>query len=238
MIYFTKENGGIILTAAGERALAVLGMDMAGLGALDLDGVRGKLAEKLELGCRVPFASEGDLHTASPSYKAGGAGLSSYQQDGRAIVRDSGGSPTPPPGRFPANLLISDNILDIPGVVTKSRDGGKNGQMPQPMDWGNGNKVAERHAPNDSGGFSRYFSLNSWTDRKAQDLPPLPSVPDPRRLALAMYLLTMGSKPGDVVLALNSDMAKVAAEVMGRDYLAVKRYDDLDPAKVNVEVAI
>ena len=228
MIYFTKEDDRVLLTAAGERALGMLGLTAEALRHLDESGVREVLSTQLEIGTRIPYQGEAPNVGGRANHGRGdGYG---FQPQGDAVSPNTS-------GRFPANLLCSDDILS---------DGQKHSQghwaKTKVTGFGEfGGGKAEYHGtgPKDKvTTFSRYFSLDAWMDRKQQDLPPLPSVPDPRRLSLAMYLLTMGSKPGDTILALNCDMAKVAAEVMGRDYLAVKRHEDLDPAGDNMEVAI
>ena len=76
-----------------------------------------------------------------------------------------------PKGRFPSNLLISNNILDK-GVVTKSI-GGKSGHNEAysgafKESYYNNTKPGY----NDSGDFSRYNNLDIWFNKKIKELPP------------------------------------------------------------------
>lgn len=65
-------------------------------------------------------------------------------------------------GRFPANLIVSDNSLDT-GKKTKSQ---RNLMKPDKGGTGNslqfGDQTEEFRGFDDSGDFSRYFSLDSW----------------------------------------------------------------------------
>jgi site-specific DNA-methyltransferase (adenine-specific) len=79
-------------------------------------------------------------------------------------------------GRFPANLLVSDDILND-GTISKSTSGNKGGfrqtegtgeawQRPSHQkygDWFGGF--------NDEGSFSRYFSLDAWFQKTLKKLP-------------------------------------------------------------------
>jgi hypothetical protein len=100
-----------------------------------------------------------------------------------------------PFGRFAANLLVSDRILDT-GKTTKSKGGltkagagfnkvkgfGVNttqgGESTQPITM----------TPNDEGGFSRYYNLDAWWEDRVQKLPdeikrtfPFLAVPKPSK---------------------------------------------------------
>ena len=71
-----------------------------------------------------------------------------------------------PMGRFPANLLVSDKVLDD-GKIRKASDTKRNrstvGMLGMPND--------ETPEYNDSGGYSRYFSLDSWFQKNIKQLP-------------------------------------------------------------------
>lgn len=76
-----------------------------------------------------------------------------------------------PQGRFPANLLVSDEILDdgierSPSFRTGDRASNNDGILP----WNKGRESGRNVTGagyDDSGGFSRYFNLDKW----AQTLP-------------------------------------------------------------------
>ena len=77
-------------------------------------------------------------------------------------------------GRFPANLLVSDDIIDD-GKITKST-GGRSGNKKGIGTYGIYGKFEsdvrnEDPGFGDSGGYSRYFSLDSWFQKNIKQLP-------------------------------------------------------------------
>jgi len=64
-------------------------------------------------------------------------------------------------GRFPANLLVSDDVLND-GRVTKST-GGNQANRTDAI-WGNARYSPESKGLGDSGSFSRYFDLDKWAE--------------------------------------------------------------------------
>jgi site-specific DNA-methyltransferase (adenine-specific) len=126
-------------------------------------------------------------------------------------------------GRFPANLVVSDRVLDY-------RSG----------------------SPAESGDeFSRYFDLDRWFEARAHELPPsvrqtLPFLvvskasrrdrdeglrrgrnlhPTVKPLRLMTYLVTLGSRAGDTVLDpfAGSGTTCLAARLLGRRYVGIER---------------
>jgi site-specific DNA-methyltransferase (adenine-specific) len=73
-------------------------------------------------------------------------------------------------GRFPANLLVSDNVLDIGKKVTSKSRIGIGGFGAGVNTFGAGMITSER-GYNDSGDLSRYFSLDQWWRVHEQELP-------------------------------------------------------------------
>jgi site-specific DNA-methyltransferase (adenine-specific) len=133
-------------------------------------------------------------------------------------------------GRFPANLVVSDRVLDY---------------------WSDGNEQ-----PADS--VSRYFDLDHWFETRSRELPPsvratLPVLivskasrrdrdrglrpgqnvhPTVKPVQLMTYLVTLGSRTGDVVLDpfAGSGTTCLAARLLGRRYLGIER----EPAYVRL----
>jgi len=199
--------------------------------------------------CRIPYENDADKQSSQPGGKVTG-GFLKFSQKGTAdytdIVQKSPGG-----GRFPANLLVSDNCLDN-GVIHKS--GAMNGFV-------NNTKNDERlmyrglnpihrvtHA--NEGQFSRYFSLDAWFDKKITELPPeqqktfpflitpKPSKseknkyienkhPTVKPLKLMSYLITMGSREGDVILDpfAGSGTTLEACKLLNRVFIGI----DSDP---------
>jgi len=134
-----------------------------------------------------------------------------------------------PMGRFPANLLVSDDVLNTGKIY-----GGKSGTTPHSYnkEYGettftsNQNKPQSPSSYGDEGSFSRYFSLDEWWKRYFNELPeevqrtfPFLIVPKASKrekndgikdgknvhptckpLTLFSYLLVLGSRKGDIVL--------------------------------------
>jgi hypothetical protein len=74
-----------------------------------------------------------------------------------------------PMGRFPANLLVSDDILEDGKIRTAKPHGGDGKPLDtRGMGWG-----FKRMAStiSDSGGYSRYYSLDAWWNKNIKSLP-------------------------------------------------------------------
>ena len=76
-----------------------------------------------------------------------------------------------PMGRFPANLLVSDDIIDD-GKITKS-SGGRIGKKEYATTTHIPAGQYQKGDPGfgDTGGYSRYFSLDAWFERNIKQLP-------------------------------------------------------------------
>ena len=171
-------------------------------------------------------------------------------------------------GRFPANLLVSDDVLN------DGRDRHKAGKkietsMGKPDTiFGNVNKHL-RDSYGDSGSFSRYFDLDKWTQKTfpflivpkaskseknkgCEDLTTTPKClidkmggekctmktgsgnvrnvyyknnhPTVKPLKLMSYLITLGSREGDVVLDpfLGSGTTALACQLLGRKCIGIE----------------
>ena len=168
-------------------------------------------------------------------------------------------------GRFPANLLVSDNIIDD-GKITKST-GGRSGNKKGIGTYGIYGKFEsdvrnEDPGFGDSGGYSRYFSLDAWWSKNLKSLPepvqqtfPFMIVPKASRsekdngldrnihptvkpLTLMSYLVVLGSRKGDVVLEPFAGSGTTALACVGqeRDYIAIEREEEYyEIAKARLE---
>jgi site-specific DNA-methyltransferase (adenine-specific) len=72
-------------------------------------------------------------------------------------------------GRFPANLLVSDNIIDD-GKIRTAKPHGGDGKPLDTRDMGWGFKRMASSI-SDSGGYSRYYSLDAWFEKNLKSLP-------------------------------------------------------------------
>ena len=196
-----------------------------------------------------------------------------------------------PMGRFPANLLVSDNVLEDGKIRTAKPHGGDGKPLDtRGMGWG-----FKRMAStiSDSGGFSRYYSLDAWWNKNIKSLPepvqktfPFLIVPKASRgekdkglelmeekkagayvgrggtqedpngmfkdrdtkrrnvhptvkpLMLMNYLVTLGSRKGDMVLDpfMGSGTTPLACISLERKYIGIdneEEYYEIAKARVN-----
>jgi len=180
-------------------------------------------------------------------------------------------------GRFPANLLVSDNALDT-GEDTISKGGNQANRNPDSSMFLDG-KPFESTGLGYSGSFSRFFSLDAWFNHRfgerKKELPkavqrtfpflvcPKPSKaeknkglegmpelskrpsgvaynehssvhrdikkgnvhPTCKSIALMFWLITIGSRPGDVVLDpfAGSGTTCIAAKILDRKWIGIER---------------
>ena len=68
-------------------------------------------------------------------------------------------------GRFPANILVSDDMLND-GVISKSQDNIRNNTLEQKI-YGGGNGLPPQASKgfNDKGTNSRYYNIDKWFDK-------------------------------------------------------------------------
>ncbi|KKN56888.1 hypothetical protein LCGC14_0567410 [marine sediment metagenome] len=146
-------------------------------------------------------------------------------------------------GRFPANLLCSDDVLDD-GKVRKS------GTLEREYESESAEYVygewthRSGRAIADAGSFSRYFDLDAWWAERIKSLPesvqrtfPFLEVtkaskrekgegndhPTVKPLKLMSYLIELGSRPGDLVLDpfCGSGSTVVSGVSMGRKVIGI-----------------
>jgi site-specific DNA-methyltransferase (adenine-specific) len=204
--------------------------------------------------CRIPYQSDKDKAKAEIGEHAFSGKLSNNLTMNPSPTVRYEGSHVNQDGRFPANLLVSDNCLDN-GIITGDKTPGFDpvGREKQGNVYGkyNGLKEQKRKRIVDQGDFSRYFSLDAWWSKKLQELPPeqqktfpflitpKPSKseknkyienkhPTVKPLKLMSYLITMGSREGDVILDpyAGSGTTLEACRLLNRTFIGI----DKDPS--------
>ena len=152
-----------------------------------------------------------------------------------------------PMGRFPANLLVSDDVLNDgrmqkSGIAIRHNIGhSSKGNIPFAQ-GSRGNEMREDVGYGDSGSFSRYFDLDKWFSERIKFLPqsvqktfPFLIVPKASKsekgkdcnhptvkpLKLMSYLITLGSREGDLVLDpfMGSGTTGIACKLLNRDFI-------------------
>jgi len=154
-------------------------------------------------------------------------------------------------GRFPANLLVSDDVLND-GKIRKTGDLTGQPRVENKNVYSNAGSTlgTPRYSTGDSGSFSRYFDLDKWFEKKLNELPvsvrktfPYLLVPKASKsekskeldnianthptvkpLKLMSYLIILGSRHGDVILDpfMGSGTTCLAASQLGRRYIGIE----------------
>ena len=117
---------------------------------------------------RIPYQSDDDFLNALEAHREPDL---FYKMDNRINKTPSGGGVPLSTGRFPANLLVQDNVLDN-GIISKS--GGVGGRSMHGRGEGYGFRPmgdASPELPSDEGSLSRYFSLDAWYSKNMEELP-------------------------------------------------------------------
>lgn len=113
--------------------------------------------------CRIPFRSKEDLEQANTTQGGKMPQPMDWETSNGLNIH-----PVNPEGRFPANLLVSDDILN---------DGHERVSKYGKSDVGTDNQMGFRGISSsdkfigDMGSFSRYFSLDSWFEKQLKKLP-------------------------------------------------------------------
>lgn len=207
--------------------------------------------------CRVPT----NVKLSGGSGRIGGFAGKEQDNKGLSEYRVEGDER----GRFPANLLVSDDVLND-GRVTKSGQNNIRRQEGKFVEHTLGGAGLEQQSHADSGSYSRYFDLDAWAKtlpflitpkaskrEKNESLDGFEEVirsdrnavknigannprnrtetakqnhhPTVKPLKLMSYLITLGSREGDVVLDpfLGSGTTALAAKNLKRKYIGIER---------------
>jgi len=156
-----------------------------------------------------------------------------------------------PLGRFAANLLVQDDVLAINSDGASAPTTGKEPSNSKSNnthgDYQGHRKALETR--NDKGTYSRYYSLDAWWENRIQELPldvqttyPFMIVPKASKseknkgieelnfhptvkpISLMSYLVTLGSREGDLVLDpfVGSGTTCIAAKLLNRKYIGME----------------
>ena len=121
--------------------------------------------------CRVPYKQTDDIIAKNPHTTSKGSEAYDTVIYGKYNPVQQPIDYTKEVGRFPANIIVSDNALDI-GINKKSRPDFReeyNDSM-KGIICGTGYKRQPNYV-NDSGDLSRYFDLDFWFENKLKELP-------------------------------------------------------------------
>ena len=190
---------------------------------------------------RIPYQSEKDIENATPwspdNIKTGIFG----KLDKRTPVRPHN------QGRFPANLLVSDDVLNDGTNRNSCKSTNHHDEYGSDFKFGGGISDPSNQY-DDSGSFSRYFDLDAWWNERIAHLPkeaqktfPFMIVPKASKsekgannkhptvkpVKLFSWLMTLGSREGDLVLDpfLGSGVALAAGRLTNRSVIGC----EIDP---------
>lgn len=216
--------------------------------------------------CRIPYASNSDIPNNTVLYSDNIKFHENRLCRPWSDERIANGLPTQiynpdENGRFPANLLVCDDALNN-GIINRgnnkpsARVAGA-GALGQNKGWNkHDNKPTVHVTVNGSGSYSRFFDLDAWfkarLPEQAQKTDPSLIVPKPSKseknkyckndhptvksLKLMSYLITMGSREGDVILDpfCGSGTTGEAANLLKRRFIGCElddKYKDLIEAR-------
>ena len=194
--------------------------------------------------CRIPYQNEDDK-TEGQSARTTKAQVNGYGAFD-AFDRSDRSQIT---GRFPANLLVSDDVLND-GRITKSTTRNPTGRaiLDTSKGWNQNSMIDQTERGfNDSGSYSRYFDLDKWAEKTLPFLiVPKASKsekggdnnhPTVKPLKLMSYLITMGSRPNDIVLDpfSGSGTVPIAARQLARRFIGIelaKEYAEIGDKRI------
>ncbi len=208
--------------------------------------------------CRIPYANSTDKGCARQCFSGNGRSATGLTWGGKKLLKNNFRDR----GRFPANLLISDDVLEDNRKHPGDSFPAKRGKADH---FGLNEKESKRVGPiGDHGGFSRFYSLDAWANKnlpflivpkaskreknerletrdenlvndgrkKSIDNPfqrgktlRKNTHPTVKPIKLMSYLITMGSREGDVVLDFfcGSGSTCIAAKNLNRRFIGIDR---------------
>tara|TARA_Y100000593_G_scaffold19851_2_gene39793 strand:+ start:717 stop:2516 length:1800 start_codon:yes stop_codon:yes gene_type:complete len=161
-----------------------------------------------------------------------------------------------PMGRFPANLLVQDDVLND-GILRRDFPKGgptNSSYIFSPGEYGKKNKqqAVVQGKTYYSDNFSRYYDLDAWWEKRIKELPlnvqttyPFMIVPKASKseknkgldknnhptvkpISLMSYLVTLGSREDELVLDpfVGSGTTCIAAKLLNRKYIGMEMDSD------------
>ena len=224
--------------------------------------------------CRIPYESEDDKNSMDiRHYQQEDCFQNKEPKKSKFQVKESN-----PQGRFPANLISSDNVLDdgrVSGGGDMKFGSNRKSQNQEQQMPSNQNIKNAMDNYGDTGSFNRYFDLDKWFTQRLKKLPEsvqkvfpfliVPKAgkseknkgcdeleekqlhtrgchkssvverppeykvqnnhPTSKPIKLMSYLITLGSREGDIVLDpfAGSGTTAIAAKMLKRKYIGIEK---------------
>ena len=218
--------------------------------------------------CRIPYIDEKDLGSATFGNNSGLLNKDKNDYGDFSMYKYKEKIKANPQGRFPANLIVSDNAVDTGNITGDNRIHLRKGKYKS-------SNFATPHADisrEDSGDFSRYFDIDKWYESqfiitpkaskseknkglegfkeksvnrirqnktnpenslktgsgKIRDVMMANNHPTVKPLKLMSYLITLGSRKGDIVLDpfMGSGTTPLASKNLNREYIGIEINDE------------
>ena len=221
--------------------------------------------------CRIPYESGGSI-AENPLLREQKGHVIRHGTDKNpssfGLKKEDGVIKINPQGRFPANLLCSDDVLND-GKIRKSTGGkGEKSGNPAQSVYGKYGHYTGGSAGGfgDSGSYSRFFDIDKWWEERLKEMPeevqktfPYLIVPKPSKseknkgledknhhptvkpIKLMSYLITLGSREGDTILDpfVGSGTTMIGCQITKRKGIGIEREEEyIKIAEARVEHAI
>jgi len=208
---------------------------------------------------RIPYESEKDKKDGQSERQTTSKGFQTYSEGkNNKFIRNIRSDLK---GRFPANLLVSDDVLNN-GKITRSKAGLRDNKIKQKI-YGGGKGIPPKSiysSVEDKGSYSRYFDLDKWAVSKGvKDTFPFLIVPKASKsekkrglenmdiknyhptvkpIKLMFYLIMLGSREGDINLDpfIGWGTTAIACKLLNRRYLGFeinKKYVEIAKARLS-----
>jgi len=198
---------------------------------------------------RIPFKSDDVLNNIKTTKRKPRPADSTWSNSGfKSEANDT--AEANPQGRFPANLLVQDDVLND-GKLHEGKVGFKATASSIYVNK-NCTKKTTDSGKAEFGTFSRYYDLDAWWAERIKELPlnvqttyPFMIVPKASKseknkgldknfhptvkpISLMSYLVTLGSREGEVVLDpfVGSGTTCIAAKLLNRNYIGMEMNDE------------
>ena len=170
--------------------------------------------------CRIPY--EGVDDKASCLQTRNNAEVKEWK-GGKSFTHKAQSIASSPQGRFPANLLVSDDVLEAAETTPSGAYKPPSTRVREQYFEGRGMMKASSTAPDnygDGGSFSRYFDLDAW-DKAARDTFPFLIVPKP---AKSEKLKGCASVEGEVRFSSQNESGKMLPTAVNEPHLVTGNF--------------
>jgi len=119
--------------------------------------------------CRIPFVDENDIKSQERAFSPNSSSHKGGMWNNRLGWKGSTGpgEKLNTQGRFPANLLVSDDMLND-GTITKQNPRNYNNKGDNKIFVGAGK--GENYSNGDKGTNSRYYNIDRWFEKLLEDV--------------------------------------------------------------------